>query len=103
MKHVTISVSDAMRSPKLLGPFFAGPSWDTWRTVIKAMFAEKMSAAAIETFHSVAERDPPIKPVSEGVFIIGRGGGKDSVATSIATNIAVNFDPRGCVQVRKPS
>jgi hypothetical protein len=41
MKHVTISVSDAMGSSKLLGPFFAGPSWSTWRTVIKAMFAEK--------------------------------------------------------------
>ena len=95
MKHTTISVSDAMDSPKLLGPFFAGPSWDTWRTVVKAMFAERMTAAEIETFRSVAERDPPIAPVSEGVFIIGRGGGKDSVATSIATNIAVNFDPRG--------
>ena len=94
MKHVSISVSDAMASSKLLGPFFAGPSWDTWRTVIKAMFAEKMSAAEVETFRSVAERDPPTAPVSEGVFIIGRGGGKDSVATSIATNIAVNFDPR---------
>jgi hypothetical protein len=94
MKHVLISVSDAMASSKLLGPFFAGPSWGTWRTVIKAMFAEKMSAAEIETFRSVAERDPPTAPVSEGVFIIGRGGGKDSVASSIATNIAVNFDPR---------
>jgi hypothetical protein len=89
-----ISVSDAMASPKLLGPFFAGPSWGTWRTVIKAMFAERMSAAEIETFRSVAERDPPAKPVSESVFIIGRGGGKDSVATLIATNIAVNFYPR---------
>jgi hypothetical protein len=93
MKHVTISVSDAMASSKLLGPFFAGESWNCWRTVIKAMFAEKMSTAEIETFRTVAERDPPTKPVSEGVFIIGRGGGKDSVATLIATNIAVNFNP----------
>jgi hypothetical protein len=93
MKHATISVSDAMASRRLLGPFFAGPSWSTWRTVIKAMFAEKMSAAEIETFRSVAERDPPPQPVSEAVFIAGRGAGKDSVATSIATNIAVNFDP----------
>jgi hypothetical protein len=45
-------------------------------------------------FPPSASRDPPIKPVSEAVFIIGRGGGKDSVATLIATNIAVNFDPR---------
>lgn len=94
MKHVTISVSDAMASPKLLGPFFSGPSWDTWRTVIKAAFAEKMSVAEIEAFRSVAERDPPTQPVSEMVAVVGRGGGKDSVATLIATSIAVNFDPK---------
>jgi hypothetical protein len=28
------------------------------------------------------------------VAVVGRGGGKDSVATLIATSIAVNFDPR---------
>jgi hypothetical protein len=93
MKHATISVSDAMASVKLLGPYFAGSSWDTWRAVIRAMFAKPMTAAEIELFHSVAERDVPLAPVSEAVFIAGRGAGKDSVATSIATNIAVNFDP----------
>jgi hypothetical protein len=31
-----ISVSDAMASPLLFGPFFRGPSWDTWRAVLKA-------------------------------------------------------------------
>jgi len=95
MKHVTISVVDAMSSSKLFQPFFAGPSWNTWRAVIKAMFAERMTAAEIETFCSVAERDPPAKPVSEAVYIVGRGGGKDSIASLIATVIAVNFNPRG--------
>jgi hypothetical protein len=33
MKHA-ISVFDAMSSEKLLGPFFSGSSWSTWRTVI---------------------------------------------------------------------
>jgi hypothetical protein len=53
MKHVTISVSDAMASSKLLGPFFAGPSWSTWRTVIKAAFAETKSQQRSESFWSV--------------------------------------------------
>ena len=95
MKRATISVADAMASAKLFAPFFAGPSWDTWRAVIKAMFAEPMTAAEIEMFQLVAERDPPAAPVSEAVYVIGRGGGKDSVATLTATVIAVNFDPRG--------
>jgi hypothetical protein len=42
---VTLSVSDVMNSKALLGPFFAGESWATWRSVIKAM-----TAAEVETF-----------------------------------------------------
>jgi hypothetical protein len=95
MKRATISVADAMASSKLFAPFFAGSSWDTWRACIKAMFAERMTVAETETFRSVSERDPPTNPVSEAICIIGRGGGKDSVATLIATVIAVNFNPRG--------
>ena len=95
MKPLGISVSDAMKSPKLFGPHFLGPSWNTWRSVLKAAFAEKMSAAEIEAFRVVAERDPPSKAVSEAIVIAGRGAGKDSVASLIATVIAVNFNPRG--------
>ena len=62
--------------------------------MLSAAFAEKMSAAEIEAFRPVAERDPPTQPVSEMVAVVGRGGGKDSIATLIATSIAVNFDPR---------
>jgi hypothetical protein len=94
MKPVTLSVSHVMNSKALLGPFFAGESWATWRSVIKAMTAERMTAAEVETFRSVAERDPPAQLVSEAVFIAGRGAGKDSVATLIATNIAITFDPK---------
>jgi hypothetical protein len=95
MNAAAISVSDAMASKKLFAPFFDGPSWNLWRSVIKAMFAERMTAAEINAFRAVAERDPPSKPVSEAAFIVGRGGGKDSIASLIATVIAVNFDPRG--------
>jgi hypothetical protein len=94
-KPLTIRVTDAMSSKKLLGPFFAGPSWATWRSVLKATFAEPMTDDEVSTFWSVAEREPPKKRVDEAVYIVGRGGGKDSVASLIATCIAVNFDPRG--------
>jgi hypothetical protein len=92
---IGISVVDAMNSPQLFGPHFAGPSWGTWRACIKATFAEPMSDGELAAFRSVAERDPPKKPVSEAVFVVGRGGGKDSVASLIASCIAINFDPRG--------
>jgi hypothetical protein len=94
-KPLAISVSAAMSSPKLLGPHFTGESWNTWRATIKATFAEPMSDAEIDAFRAVAERDPPNHRVSEAVFIVGRGGGKDSIASLIATCIAVNFNPKG--------
>jgi hypothetical protein len=94
-KSRMIRVTDAMTSRRLLGPFFAGPSWATWRAVLKAAFCEPMSAAEVEAFRAVAERNPPSKPVPELDVIAGRGAGKDSIASCIATCIAVNFDPKG--------
>jgi hypothetical protein len=35
-----ISVADALRHPKLFGPHFTGESWNPWRAVLKAAFAE---------------------------------------------------------------
>ncbi len=90
-----IGISDVMSNAKLLGPHFYGSSWNTWRAVLKAMSAERMSAGEIETFRSVAGRDPPTQPVSQAVFVVGRGGGKDSVASLIAVTAAINFSPKG--------
>jgi hypothetical protein len=95
VKPIDITVSEALASPKLFAPFFAGSSWDTWRAVIKAVYAEPMNDSELERFRAVAERDPPAKPVSEVAIIVGRGGGKDSIASLIATVTAVTFDPRG--------
>jgi hypothetical protein len=89
-----ISIADALSSKKLFQPFFAGPSWSTWCAVLKAAFAEPLSDDELALFRAVAERDPPAHRVREGVFVVGRGGGKDSTASLIATYIAMSFDPR---------
>ncbi len=89
------TVSEAMNSELLFEPFFHGPSWDAWRAVIKAAFAEPMNDAELALFRSVAERDPPQQRVSELVCACGRGAGKDSIASLLATMAAINFDPRG--------
>ena len=91
-KAKPLRVSDVMSNPKLLGNYFHGSSWDTWRAVIKATFAEEMTADEIATFRNVAGgRDPPLQPVGEAVYVVGRGGGKDSAASLIVSCIAVNF------------
>ena len=91
MKPAVISVSNALASPRLFAPHFAGESWSVWKAIIKATYAEPMSDAELALFHSVAGRDPPTKPVRELVAVAGRGAGKDSVASLIASVTAVNF------------
>jgi hypothetical protein len=87
-------ITHFMADPKLLGPHFNGPSWDRWRAVIRAAFALPLSPSDLALFREVAERDPPQRPVKELICIVGRGGGKDSIASALATYIAVAVDPK---------
>ncbi len=102
MKHIrpkskpppTIDIVRAMNHPAMFQPWFAGPSWDNWRTVLKGAFALPMNASEQAFFRTVAERDPPSKPVRELWAIVGRGGGKDSVASVVAAYTAALFSPK---------
>jgi hypothetical protein len=80
---------------KLLGPYFAGSSWATWRAVLKAAYAEPLNDDELALFRSVAgERDPPTRRVKELVVIAGRRSGKDSIASGIATAASIiNYAP----------
>ena len=91
----SITVTEALSSPKLFQPFFTGPSWATWRAVLKASLAEPLSDSERGAFAAVAGRQPPEMPVRELVCAVGRGGGKDSVASLLVSLAAVNFNPKG--------
>jgi len=87
------TVIDFIDAPELLGPYFAGPSWDRWRSVMKAAFALPMTDRDRELFAEVAGgRTPPARPVRELAAICGRGAGKDSVAAALAAYIGVTGD-----------
>jgi hypothetical protein len=88
-----INIVEAMNHVGLFGRWFPGASWDHWRTVLKAAFALPMTEAEQEFFRTVAERDPPVKQVRELWCVIGRGGGKDSVASLISAFAAALFEP----------
>jgi len=45
LERLNATASEAMASRYLFGPFFDGPSWDTWRAVTKAAFAEPLYRA----------------------------------------------------------
>jgi hypothetical protein len=84
-----ITPSRAINEPKLLARGFEGPSWDRWRSCLKAAFGEKLDPQELELFQEVAERAPLEKPVREAYFLVGRRGGKDSIAAAIATTLAM--------------
>jgi hypothetical protein len=87
--------SAALTSKKLFEPFFRGQSWSRWATVLKAAFGEPLTVDELASFTEVAEREPPKARVKELTCIVGRGGGKDSVASVIAAYVAITFDPKG--------
>jgi hypothetical protein len=81
-----ITPAAAIADPALLGPFFAGPSWATWRAVLRAAYHEPLSAQELALFNAVAgDREPPRRRVKELVVIAGRRSGKDSIASALAT------------------
>jgi hypothetical protein len=86
------SIITAFEDPKMFGNFFPGDSWDAWKTVLKATFGLPMDETETIFFQSVAgDRLAPTQSVRELWAIIGRRGGKDSVASAIAAFVAANF------------
>ena len=88
-----VNIINFIDSPLLLGPHFEGPSWDRWRAVLRAAFALPMSERDAELFAEISGGRPaPLRPVRELVCAVGRGGGKDSIASALATFIASTSD-----------
>jgi len=70
-------------------------SWAGWMTVIKAIFGIPLEDAELPFFHEIAgDRKPPTKQVREFWAIVGRRGGKDSMASLIATYLSRFADTR---------
>ena len=89
-----IDIVSAINHPGLFAPWFPGASWDHFRGVLKAAFALPMTESEREFFRTVAERDPPTKQVRQLWCVVGRGGGKDSIASLIAAFAAALFEHR---------
>lgn len=90
-----IDIVSAMDDPELFGRWFAGASWNGWRTILRGAFALPMTPDETAFFRMVAEREPPTARVRELWVIAGRRGGKDSAASLIVSHAAALFDPAG--------
>ena len=89
------TIIDAMGDDSLFGLWFPGPSWNNWRTVLKAIFGLPMNEVERAFFCSIADRAPPAQRVRECWLIAGRRAGKDSIVSLIAAYVAALFEPRG--------
>lgn len=85
-----ITIIEALDDPKLFAPWFPGETWATWRAVLKAAHALPMTAKDRSLFAQVAGgRAPPRQRVRELWVVVGRRGGKDSIASVIAAHASV--------------
>jgi hypothetical protein len=89
---MTLNIINTLDDPDLFQPWFKGETWNGWRTILKAAFALPMTDDERAFFRTVAERDPPTKPVKELWIAAGRRAGKDSIASVIATHAAALFN-----------
>jgi hypothetical protein len=88
---IPADIITAMRDPATFGPWFEGSSWNAWHVALKGAFAAALTDDERDFFHTIAEREPPTKPVSEFWAVAGRGAGKDSMATFAIAHIASAF------------
>ncbi|WP_298106321.1 hypothetical protein [Bradyrhizobium sp.] len=87
------SIISAMDDPRLFAPFFRGPSWDGWRTVLKAAYGLPLSEPEISFFKSVAgDRAPPASRVRELWIPAGRRAGKDAATSLISAHTGALFN-----------
>ena len=90
-----ISFADAMRHPKLFGPWFSGPTWDVWHAVHKAADGLPLTTAELALFQSVAgNRAPPTRRVRELIELCGRRSGKSHTTAARVAYEAVFRDYR---------
>src|SRR5258708_5100154 len=90
-----IPISEALVDRNLLGAALGdGASWQTWRVVLKAAFAEALTADELALFAVVAgDRAPPARRVRElWCGPIGRRSGKSRVAAGVAVHVAALTD-----------
>lgn len=92
MTTPSIPIDEALTDPALFQPWFPSETWDGWRAVLKAAYALPMTGDEVDFFRTVADRDPPKTRVRELWCIVGRRGGKDSIASVIGAHSGALFD-----------
>jgi hypothetical protein len=88
-----ITMRAALADPQLLGNALIGESWSTWRAFLIAAMGEPLTREEREVFKRFTGRErEPGERIEEGLFLIGRRGGKDCAAAVVAAYLAALVD-----------
>ena len=88
-----ITMRGALADPRLLGGVLRGDSWANWRILLIATAGEELNPTEREIFQRFTGRSrEPRERIEEGLFLIGRRGGKDRAAAVLATYVAALID-----------
>ncbi|MEI5677356.1 MULTISPECIES: hypothetical protein [unclassified Mesorhizobium] len=84
-----ISYADACRDDHLFGPWFNGPTWNTWSVLDRAIFGDPLTPEQLAIFTELTGRtEAPTAPCTEAWLVMGRRSGKDVKIASIITYLA---------------
>jgi hypothetical protein len=88
-----VSLREALDDPQLLGDALRGDSWAQWRPLLIACMGERLTPTELTLFQQVTGRShAPAQRCEEAWFIIGRRGGKDKAASTLAVYLSSLVD-----------
>jgi hypothetical protein len=96
MKTPPVSIIDAIRNPKIFGPWFKdAESWGAWIVLLKAMFGLPLDSTELSLFQKYTGRTNPAPGgYYDLTLVIGRRGGKSLILALIAAYLSAFVDWR---------
>src|SRR2546426_785589 len=97
MSHAqqSITILEAIQDEQFFQSWFAGPTWSSWRTFLKALFALPLDEEDAIVYQRHSGRSvAPEQAFRQAWLVVGRRGGKSLVASAAAVFLACFHDYR---------
>jgi len=89
-----VNIIEAIEDPNLFRPVLGDLStWDSWLTVLKALFGLPLTADELKVFTQLTGRETaPTQRAAEAFFVVGRRSGKSKIVSVVSAYIAAFID-----------
>jgi hypothetical protein len=94
-----MNILHTLDDERVFAPFFRGPSWNTWRVFLAALFALPLSSEQLKIYQQHTGRTtPPAQSSHEAWLVCGRRSGKSFVLAVVAVFLSAFRDWRPFLQ-----